>query len=131
MSNMVNFPNSTSGNVFFYNNVTADAFQTSDTRLKDHQEPITAEEALGILTAVTPKKYERNDKGGEKRHGLIAQELKAACANSEHFACLVGSAGDEGEDSILAIDYARLSAVLWTCVKDLHLRLEVLENAKS
>ena len=53
---MVNFPNSTSGNVFFYNNVTADAFQTSDTRLKDNQEPITAEEALGILTAVTPKK---------------------------------------------------------------------------
>lgn len=72
------FPDTQNGNAFFFNSVTADAFQTSDNRLKDNQEKITADEAFGILQAVTPKKYTRNDKDNEPRHGFIAQEWLSA-----------------------------------------------------
>ena len=123
------FPDSQNGNAYFFNSVTADAFQTSDNRLKDNQEEITAEEALSILEAVAPKKYTRNDKNHEKRHGFVAQELEAAC--SGHFACLVGTTEiiDDEIQPMKTVDYARLSAILWTCVRDLHSKLEVLDVA--
>ena len=131
LTSHLQFPDSQNGNAFFFNSVTADAFQTSDSRLKDNQEEITAQEALSILEAVAPKKYTRNDKNNEPRHGFIAQELEAACTG--HFACLVGTT-DQIDDDIppmKTVDYARLSAILWTCVRDLHSRLTALETANG
>ena len=125
------FPDSQSGNAFFFNSVTADAFQTSDNRLKDNQSEISAQEALGILQAVTQKKYTRNDKDNEPRHGFIAQELEAACTGN--FACLVGTTEiiDDEIEPMKTVDYARLSALLWTVCRDLHSRLTALETANA
>ena len=128
-SSHVQFPDSTNGNTFFHNSITGDSYATSDRRLKDNQQEITADEALRILDAVAPKKYTRNDKDNEPRHGFVAQELEAACTG--HFACLVGTT-DQIDDDIppmKTVDYARLTTILWTCVRDLHSRLKVLETA--
>ena len=117
--------------------MTADAFQTSDNRLKDNQEDITAEEALSILQAVTPKKYTRNDKGNEARHGFIAQELEAAIKGKDNFECLVGTTDqiidddDQQIEPMKTVDYARLSAILWTVCRDLNNRLTALETANG
>ena len=125
------FPDTQNGNAFFFNSVTADAFQTSDNRLKDNQEDITTDEALSILQAVTPKKYTRNDKDNEPRHGFIAQELEAAC--SGHFACLVGTTEviDDEIQPMKTVDYARLSAILWTVCRNLNSRLTDLETVNK
>ena len=56
---------------------------------KYNEQKITADEALTLLDSVAPKKYTRNDKDDEPRHGFIAQELEAVCTG--HFACLVGT----------------------------------------
>ena len=99
---------------------------------KDNQQEITADEALGILQAVTPKKYTRNDKDNEPRHGFIAQELEAAIG-SGHFACLVGITEliDDEIQPMKSVDYARLTAILWTCVRDLHSKVQDLQNASA
>ena len=123
------FPDTQNGNAFFFNSVTADSFSTSDNRLKDNQQEITADEALTLLNSVTPKKYTRNDKDDEARHGFIAQELEAVCTG--HFACLVGTT-DQIDDDIppmKTVDYARLSAILWTVCRDLNSRVQALESA--
>jgi len=126
------FPDTQNGNAFFFNSVTADSFSTSDSRLKDNQQEITAQEALSILEAVTPKKYTRNDRDNEPRHGFIAQELEAAVGTG-HFACLVGTTEriDDELPSMKTVDYARLSAILWTCVRDLHSRVQALESGAA
>ena len=123
------FPDTQNGNAFFFNSVTADSFSTNDDRLKDNQEDITADEALSILQAVTPKKYTRNDKDNEPRHGFIAQQLEAACTG--HFACLVGTTNqiidddDQQIEPLKTVDYARLTCTLWRCVQDLYKRLRM------
>jgi len=125
-SNHVQFPDSTSGNTIFYNGITADAFQTSDARLKDNQEEISADEAMTILRAVTPKKYTRNDMDDQERHGFIAQELEAVC--TRHFSCLVSQTdGDEETDPLKVVDYARLSCLLWRACQALDARVTELE----
>ena len=125
------FPDNQNGNAFFFNSITADAFQTRDNRLKDNQEEITAQEALSILEAVAPKKYTRNDKDNEPRHGFIAQELEAACTG--HFACLVGTTDQIDDDIPLmkTVDYSRLTCTLWAVCRNLHSRLTALDAANS
>ena len=131
------FPDSTNGNTFFHNSITADSFATSDSRLKDNQEEVTADEALGILQAVTPKKYTRNDKDNEPRHGFIAQELETAIKGKDNFQCLVGTTDqiidddDQQIEALKTVDYARLTAILWTCVRDLHSKVQDLQNASA
>ena len=87
------------------------------------------------MTQCKPKKYTRNDTG-EDRHGFIAQDLEAACTG--HFAHIVGSTpamDTEGEEiegaaAIKTVDYSHLVALLWTTVRDLRSRVQVLENAQ-
>ena len=86
-----------------------------------------------ILDAVEVMTYERNDLGGQKRVGFIAQEFEAVLPES--YRHIVGqgtiSKGDteEGEpETIKVIDYSRLVCVLWGVCKGLKQRIEVLES---
>ena len=88
---------------------------------------MSTQDALDILTAVQAKTYVRNDQEGAPKFGFIAQEVEAAVAGKPNFECLVSSTADE--TPIKTLDYARLSAVLWTCVKDLYSRVQALESA--
>lgn len=132
-SSHVQFPDSSSGNTFFHNSITADSYATSDCRLKDNQEEITVDEALGILQAVAPKKYTRNDKENEARHGFIAQDLEAAIKGKDNFESLVGTTEviDDEIQPLKTVDYARLTCTLRTVCRQLHSRLTALETANT
>ena len=41
---------------------------------------------------------------------------------------IVQEVPDEALDNIYAIDYSRLTTILWGCVKNLIARIEILEN---
>ena len=111
---------------------------TSDSKIKDNVENVTTAEAAAILDQVKVKKYIRNDRNGENRVGFVAQDLRAACADS-HFAHIVDSTTVTQEDSegndipgteeeLLTVDYSRLVTVLWTTVQDLRSRVRHLEQ---
>ena len=88
------------------------------------------------MTPSNQQKYTRLDTG-EDRHAFIAQDLEAACS-APFFAHIVGStpaADNEGEEiegaaAIKTVDYGRLSALLWTTVRDLRSRVQALESAQ-
>jgi hypothetical protein len=117
--NKCDFPDGT-GAVNFNDGIS----QSSDSRIKSDQKAMRTQDALEILTAVQAKTYARNDQNGALKHGFIAQEMEAAVAGKPNFECLVGSA-----DDIKTMDYPRLTAILWTCVRDLHSRVQALESA--
>ena len=126
------FPDSTNGNTSFHHSITEDSYATSDRRLKDNQQEISAQEALSILEAVAPKKYTRNNKNNEARHGFIAQEIETA-VGAGHFACLVGTTDMIIDEipSMKSVDYACSTAILWTVCRDLSSRLKALETANG
>ena len=58
--------------------------------------------------------------------------MEAAIAGKANFECLVGSTeGDDKEPSLKTLDYARLTFILWTCVRDLHSRVRQLEQKSA
>jgi hypothetical protein len=108
----------------------------SDRVLKDNETPITVAEAGAILDAVQAKKYTRNDTG-ERRHGFIAQDLEAECSDPffSHIVGEIPATDSEGEEiegaaAIKTVSYDRLTAILWTTVRDLRSRVQELENAR-
>ena len=73
-----------------------------------------------IFDAVEVKTYERNDLGGQKRVGFIAQEIEAVLP--EYYKHIVGEGtiqkgetedGEPIEETIKTVDYSRLVCVLW------------------
>ena len=98
----------------------------SDAGLKDDQQEVPAETALGVLRAVPVKTYRRNDLPGQpSRVGFIAQEVEAAIP--PEWTNLVGeTTSDEGEP-LKGLDYARLSAVLWSVCQSLDARCQSLD----
>ena len=106
----------------------------SDRVLKDNEVAITVAEAGAIVDAVEAKKYTRNDTG-EHRHGFVSQDFEAHCTG--HFAHIVGeipATDQEGEEiegaaPIKTVSYDRLTAILWTTVRELRSRVQELENA--
>ena len=108
----------------------------SDRVLKDNETPITVAEAGAILDAVQAKKYTRNDTG-ERRHGFIAQDLEAECSDPffSHIVGEIPATDSEGEDiegaaAIKTVSYDRLTAILWTTVRELRSRVLMLESAR-
>ena len=77
------------------------------------------------------KTYSRNDLDGQKRIGLIAQDLQQACDG--HWTHIISSSPDVDEEGVetgtstLQVDYSRLVTVLWSVVKDLTARVATLE----
>jgi hypothetical protein len=85
---------------------------------------------------VQAKKYTRNDTG-ERRHGFVAQDLEAACTDPffSHIVGEIPATDEEGEEipgaaPIKTVSYDRLTAILWTTVRDLRSRVLELENAQ-
>ena len=87
------------------------------------------------MTPSKQQKYTRNDTG-ERRHGFVAQDLEAACTDP-FFSDIVGenpATDQEGEEipgvAIKTVGYDRLTAILWTTVRDLRNRVQALENSQ-
>ncbi len=88
-----------------------------------------------MLRQVSAKTYTRIDlPDSGPRLGFIAQDVLAACPST--WSNLVGTAqyareqGGSGTE-IRTLDYARLSAVLWQCMRSLLTRVEALEAAAA
>jgi len=74
---------------------------------------------------VDVKSYLRTDLQ-QRRVGFIAQDVQAAASGD--WACLLGSTpSDDPEETLLTLDYARLTTVLWGVVKELSARVAQLE----
>ena len=77
---------------------------------------------MALLRGVSPKTYWRTDREQDQtRLGFLAQDLQ-----SDSFPNLVFQEPAQG---LLALDYARLSVVLWSCVRSLDARVASLEAA--
>ena len=105
---------------------------TSDSRLKDNQTPASLSDMQAIFDAVEVMTYDRNDLGGQKRVGFIAQEIEAVLPESYRHIVGQGTISkgetEEGEpidESIKTLDYARLVCVLWGVCKGLKQRIGV------
>ncbi len=94
-------------------------FQTSDQRLKEVEKPLDC--SLDDIAELLPVYYRWKDAEtmGDQRHiGLVAQEVQ------ERFPELVS----EGEDGMLTLNYAELSAVAMRGIKLLKDKTDELED---
>jgi hypothetical protein len=92
----------------------------SDERLKTDIEAITPDEALGIVEALTPVRYnwrDTDERGTQREMGLIAQQVEAVAPE------VIGA----NEDGMLSLDYAKLVSVLAGAVQALSARVAELE----
>ena len=101
---------------------------SSDAVLKDNQQEVPEETALGVLRAVSPKTYLRNDLQGQSRIGFIAQDIEGAIP--PEWTNLVGECVNDAGQTIKGLDYARLTAILWSCCKNMDARIKQLEAAR-
>ncbi len=103
----------------------------SDRSLKGDPQDASMEDCMTMLRRVSAKTYSRLDlPDSGPRLGFIAQEIDAACPSA--WSNLVGStqykwSGNEEGDEIRTLDYARLTAMLWQCTRNLVARVEALE----
>ena len=106
--------------------------QTSDRRVKDDIQDADGAVMQDIFDAISSKTYTRNDGVAGKRLGFIAQDVQEKLP--EDWTNLVfeqGEAEDDEEPPLLAIDYSRLVTVLWSVVKNMQHRIELLEGKKK
>ena len=106
---------------------------SSDRCLKTHDPPAASTaDAIALVKAVEARTYSRLDLPDTtaSRLGFIAQEVESACPSA--WGKLVGTVqyskeSGGAETSIKTLDYARLTAVLWQCTRNLLARVEALE----
>ena len=96
----------------------------SDRRLKTNIRRVPEQHVQRLFDAVEPQYYDRIG-GGRDQLGFIAQDVQAAGKLGETL-CKTMS----GEEELLALDYQKLSVVLWGVVKSLQKRVEKLEKKK-
>ena len=100
---------------------------SSDLRLKDQVENINEISCVNIIKAVEPKSYIRNDISNASREiGFIAQDIKNQL--NDDMLNLVKEIPDNTHGSIYAIDYSRLTTLLWGVCRNLIKRIEILES---
>ena len=100
----------------------------SDLRIKDQVENIDDDTCVNIIKAVKPKSYIRNDISDASREiGFIAQDKKKKQLNDDMLN-LVKEIPDNTHGSIYAIDYSRLTTLLWGVCRNLIKRIEILES---
>ena len=76
---------------------------------------------------MSPKTYLRHDlQGKPSRIGFIAQDLEAVIP--EEWTNLVGESTKDAGQLIKGLDYARLTAILWSVCKNLDARVKQLEG---
>ena len=95
----------------------------SDRKLKQNIRTIPQKQAQQLFDELEPKIYDRVE-GPKDQIGFVAQDVLAA---GELGKALCKPMGD-GE--LLALDYQKLSVVLWGVVKSLQRRVEKLEKTK-
>lgn len=96
---------------------------SSDATLKTNVAPIGSREALDLVAALEPVRYNwiDTDKRGEQREiGLIAQQVQP------HVPEVVGT----NSDGTLSLDYPKLTALLIGAVQELAAKVAALEAAK-
>ena len=124
IANMAVEPNtggSSNGEVIFgYGHLNA-----SDRRLKTNIRRVPEQHVQRLFDAVEPQYYDRIG-GGRDQLGFIAQDVQAAGKLGETL-CKTMS----GEEELLALDYQKLSVVLWGVVKSLQKRVEKLEKKRG
>ena len=97
---------------------------TSDRRLKTNIRRVPEQHVQRLFDEVEPQYYDRIG-GGKDQLGFIAQDVQAAGKLGETL-CKTMS----GEEQLLALDYQKLSVVLWGVVKSLQKRVDKLEKKK-
>ena len=110
--------------------------QNSDRRLKDNIEDADTESCQYLLKNVSARTYQRTDFQTDKtRLGFVSQELLDALPAGGEFQNLVVPYSHEEADGSKAeyygIDYGRISCILWTVVRSLTARIEVLEAKRT
>ena len=122
LANMFIEPNTGGNNngevIFGYGHMNA-----SDRKLKQNIRKIPQKQAQQLFDELEPKIYDRVE-GPKDQIGFVAQDVLAA---GELGKALCKPMGD-GE--LLALDYQKLSVVLWDVVKSLQRRVEKLEKTK-
>ena len=111
-------------------NVIGNPSSLSDTRIKFNQQDANQTALCNVFDALQPKVYDRQDNPEmtpEHRIGFIADDVKAAMAMHMPNVTNVISERPVGEEQLLALDYSRLTTVLWSKVKELETRIKVLE----
>ena len=124
IANMAIEPNtggSLNGEVIFgYGHLNA-----SDRRLKENIRRVPDQHVQRLFDAVEPQYYDRIG-GGKDQLGFIAQDVQAAGKLGETL-CKTMS----GPEELLALDYQKLSVVLWGVVKGLQKRVDKLERNRG
>ena len=93
----------------------------SDRRLKENIRRVPDQHLQRLFDAVEPQYYDRKD-----QLGFIAQDVQAAGKLGETL-CKTMS----GPEELLALDYQKLSVVLWGVVKGLQKRVDKLEKKRG
>ena len=109
------------------------SIEGTETRQTDRSKvmPKTQTQKTVWTCFASAKTYQRIDMPGTgSRLGFIAQDVEAACPSA--WGNLVGTAQYSKEQGgaateIKTLDYARLTAVLWQCTRNLLARVEALE----
>jgi hypothetical protein len=112
-------------------NIIGDPASLSDTRIKQNQQPADQAALCRVFGALVPKTYDRQDheeSTSEHRLGFIAQDVQAAMAAHLPSVTNVISQRPVGDRQLLALDYSRLTTVLWAKVQQLEARLAALES---
>ena len=98
----------------------------SDRALKENVRSIPEEELQETFDAVEPQLYDRIG-GGKEQIGFVAQDVQAS---GKLGATMCKTKNLDGRE-LMALDYQKLSVVLWGVVKKLQKRVEKLEKRKS
>ena len=101
---------------------------SSDERIKEDIQPIDQDLCVEIIKSVEPKSYKRTDQinNTQREIGFIAQDLHMLL--SPDMQNLVQEVPDDTYEQIYAVDYGRLTTILWGVCKNLIKRIEILEN---
>ena len=98
----------------------------SDRALKENVRAIPEEELQETFDAVEPQIYDRVG-GGKEQIGFVAQDVQA----SGKLGATMCKTKNLDEKELMALDYQKLSVVLWGVVKKLQRRVEALEKKKK
>ena len=98
----------------------------SDRALKENVRAIPEEELQQTFDAVEPQLFDRID-GGKEQIGFVAQDVQAS---GKLGATMCKTKSLDGRE-LMALDYQKLSVVLWGIVKKLQKRVEKLEKKKA
>ena len=98
----------------------------SDRALKENVRAIPEEELQQTFDAVEPQLFDRID-GGKEQIGFVAQDVQAS---GKLGATMCKTKSLDGRE-LMALDYQKLSVVLWGIVKKLQKRVEKLEKKKG